>query len=388
MSGALKDISAHDIEKLVRFRRTLHKYPEVSNDEAKTAGRVVSFLNETEPDTVLTGVGGHGVAAVYGADNHGPTLLFRCELDALPIREANSFDHNSVNDGVAHLCGHDGHMSIVAGLGLVLASQPVQNGTIILLFQPAEEIGEGAVRVLEHPGFHSLKPDFVFALHNLPGYDVGSIVVRDGIFASASKGLTVELSGAPSHAAHPADGRNPSLAACQLVQSLIALPQMHTELHAGALVTPVQIKVGGPAFGTSPGDGLVMSTLRSHSSEDMNVMVGRAEELALAIGKAYELDVNISWSEEFDAVVNDVDCVNRIRDVAGEQGINVVEAPHPFPWSEDFGVFTSRYPGALFGLGAGVNHPQLHTERYDFPDDVIQNGLKIFGGIVNTVLSR
>ncbi len=383
----LEDFATLDLDRLIRFRNALHQHPELSNNEQNTAARVVEFLQETEPQTILTGLGGHGVAAIYGASNEGPTVLFRCELDALPIQEANSFKHRSRVEGVAHLCGHDGHMAIVSGLGLFLKQHPLKKGRVVLLFQPAEETGEGAAQVLADPQFTSIEPDFAFALHNLPGYEQGRIVLRDGVFASASKGLTIELNGAPSHAAHPAHGRNPSLAVSQLVQSLIAIPQMHTELHAGALITPIHVRVGGPAFGTSPGDGVVMATLRAHTAEDMSILAEKAVGIAEGIGKVYQLDVAVSWTEEFEAVTNDAHCVEITRNVAESLSLKVTNVAHPFPWSEDFGHFTAHYPGALFGVGAGTDLPQLHNNNYDFPDDLIETGVKMFYGIAERILS-
>lgn len=383
----LEDFSTLDLDRLIRFRSALHQHPELSNNEQNTAARVVEFLQETEPQTIITGLGGHGVAAIYGASNDGPTVLFRCELDALPIQETNSFDHRSRVEGIAHLCGHDGHMAIVSGLGLFLQQHPLKKGRVVLLFQPAEETGEGAARILADPQFKSIEPDFAFALHNLPNYEQGSIILRDDIFASASKGLTIELNGAPSHAAHPAHGRNPSLAVSQLVQSLIAIPQMHTELHAGALVTPIHVRVGGPAFGTSPGDGVVMATLRAHTTEDMGILTEKAVEIAEGIGKAYQLDIAISWTEEFEAVTNEARCVEIVRNVAENFSMKITNVAHPFPWSEDFGHFTAHYPGALFGVGAGANVPQLHNNNYDFPDALIETGVKMFYGIAEVILS-
>lgn len=383
----LKEEARVNLERLTEFRTMLHRYPELSNQESETADRVVQFLKETGPDEIRTGIGGHGVAALYGKENDGPTLLFRCELDALPIREANTFDYRSRTEGVAHLCGHDGHMTIVAGLAMLLGDQPPDTGRVILLYQPAEETGEGAARILDDEQFRDIAPDYVFALHNLPGYEKGQIVLRNGVFASASRGLTIRLHGTPSHAAHPADGRNPALAASQIVQSIVAVPQMYTELHAGTLVTPIHVQVGGPAFGTSPGEGVVMATLRSHTPEDMNILVHRTVEIAQGIASAFELETEVSWCEEFEAVVNDAACVDVVRETAGRLGLEVHEALHPFPWSEDFGHFTSRYPGVLFGLGSGTDQPQLHNDTYDFPDDIIETGVRMFRGIMNNIIN-
>ena len=376
------DRALSDIKQLIDLRRELHQYPELSNNETKTAERVASFLERTRPDQILRGIGGEGVAAVYESGNTGLSVMIRCELDALPIQEINQSHHRSAADGVAHQCGHDGHMAIVAGVGMALVGSRPKGGRVILLFQPAEETGEGAARVLEDPKFKEIEPDLVYALHNLPGYQRGGILVRDGIIASASKGLIIHLKGAPSHAAHPDNGVNPALAASQILQGLLTLPAMGTPFGSSALITPIHISVGKPAFGTSADEGVVMVTLRSHRNSVMEKLGTAAVALARSIGASYGVKVETEWTEEFQAVRNHTGCVQAIREVADRSAYPLLPVDAPFSWSEDFGRFTDHYQGALFGIGAGENHPQLHNNHYDFPDELISQGVRIFTGLI------
>jgi amidohydrolase len=158
------------MEALILLRKELHKNPEVSGKELQTSKRIISFLEKQAPDEIITEIGGAGIAAIYKSKEAGKTVLFRCELDALPIEEINSFEHRSLINGVSHKCGHDGHMAILCGLASELSQNRPETGTIILLFQPAEEDGSGAQKVFSDTKFASLKPDYVFALHNLPGF--------------------------------------------------------------------------------------------------------------------------------------------------------------------------------------------------------------------------
>ena len=159
---------------LVMLRRELHQAPEVSGEEALTAARIMEFVERLNPDRLVSGLGGHGVAAVFDSGQPGPSVLFRCELDGLPIKEISAVDWRSRTDGKGHLCGHDGHMAIVCGLGMALAARRPARGRVIVLFQPAEETGAGAAAVIADPDFSSLRPDFAFALHNLPGLPLGT----------------------------------------------------------------------------------------------------------------------------------------------------------------------------------------------------------------------
>lgn len=372
------DIPGLDTEKLIALRRELHRHPEVSNEEEKTAERIHEFLESTDPDEIVTGLGGHGLAATYGGADSGPTILVRAELDGLPIEEKNDVEFRSQVEGKGHQCGHDAHMTMVAGLAQIYGRQKPDKGRVVLLYQPAEETGEGARRVMEDEKFARIEPDYAYALHNLPGFPKGQIVVKSGIFASASRGLIVELTGDSTHASHPKDGQNPALAAGQIVAALLSLPTMETALHHGAAITPVAINVGQRAFGTSASSGTVMFTLRSHRNEDMERLGKSASRMAEKIAAAYDLEVETSWSDIFEAVDNNPDCMKVVSEIAEELGFDQRELKRPFPWSEDFGVITTQYPGGLFGLGSGEEQPQLHHNRFLFPDEILPVGTRMF----------
>ena len=374
-------------ESLIAMRRRLHQYPEIAHQEEKTAEYLLDFLGQFNPDKLISGIGGHGIAAIYNGKNEGPAVLIRCELDGLPIKEVSKLDHRSVNEGKGHLCGHDGHMIMVAGLAPLLSVSRPLSGSVILLFQPAEETGEGAEMVLNDEKFQHIQPDYVFALHNLPGFRESAIITRKGVFAAASKGLIVELEGASSHAGHPEGGNNPAVAAAQLVQSVLTIPQKQLSMHDAALITPIHLRVGQPAFGTSPGDGVVMFTVRSHSNASMETMEKEILHQVKHIARAHNLSYQFKWIEPFEAVVNDAHCVELIEKCAEDLEMEVIRKEIPFPWSEDFGVFTNKYKGALFGLGAGIKTPQLHNEDYDFPDRLLDKGTSMFYSIIDELLN-
>lgn len=371
-----------DIDQLIKLRHSLHQHPEVSNQEEETAQRITQFLKSTNPDELIRDIGGFGIAAVYNGKANGKSIMLRCELDALPIQEVNDIAYRSKNEGVSHKCGHDGHMAILCGIADLLNKNRPNSGRVILLFQPAEETGEGAKRILNDEKFKAVAPDFVYALHNLPGFEKHQIVTKDNIFASASRGLIIKLKGAPSHASHPADGKNPSLAASQIIQHLFEIPQMHTPFHRAALITPVYTRIGSPAFGTSAGEGEVMATLRTHYEDDMKIIADQSIKMINRIAQMHDLEEEISWTDTFEAVNNDSACTQIIQSIAENQALKTCQMMHAFPWSEDFGLFTSHYKGALFGIGSGKNQPQLHNNDYDFPDEIITTGVSMFWHII------
>lgn len=380
------NISNDTLNHLIAFRKYLHKYPELSKKEYKTAKKIKEFLSDNGPDEIIEKLGGTGLAAVYKSKKPGNTVLIRADIDALPISEINNFEHKSVFPEVAHKCGHDGHTTILAGLATILNENPPEKGRVVLLFQPSEETGEGAEMVLKDPQFKRLQPDYVFALHNLPGFDTSSIVIRDDHFAAASKGMTAKLFGKTSHAANPELGISPALAVADIIQQLSSLSASKEGFHDFKLITVIHTRIGEIAFGTTPGYAEVRATLRSYRNDDMKALTKGAVKIVEETCDKYGLKSDIGWQEEFPATINNVDCMKVLRHVAAENNFTVEEPDHPFRWSEDFGYFTLKYPGALFGVGSGKKHPSLHNPDYDFPDKIIPTGIRMFDGIIRTIL--
>ncbi len=372
---------------LRELRRRLHRLAEPSGSEEKTASFLASLLRRFDPDELHTGLGGHGIAAVFAGSEAGPGVLIRAELDALPIPDPPGLDHRSEDPKTAHKCGHDGHMAILVGLAEALSESRPARGVAILLFQPAEETGRGAGAVLEDPGYARLAPDVVFALHNLPGYPLGRVLVRSGPFASASVGISVSLAGKSAHAAEPERGRSPALAVSQIIQAWSAVPQDLVPLHVPSKVTVIHARIGGPAFGTTPGEAVVMATLRAHEDHVLHNLVRHCTGLAEGIARAHGLEMSADEAEPFPATVNDPSAVDHVRRASERAGLAVKELDRPFGWSEDFGHFTARHPGALFGLGAGTDCPALHHPSYDFPDDLLAPGVRLLTELVSEAVS-
>ncbi|MFO7879836.1 MAG: amidohydrolase [Bacteroidota bacterium] len=366
---------------LQEFRRELHKYPDVSGEEKETAGRMIGFFKQYNPDRIIENIGTYGLAVIFDSKKPGPVTMFRSELDALPIGEINTFAHKSVYNGKGHKCGHDGHMVMVAGLAALLKDNPPKKGKVILMYQPEEETGTGAVKMLKDNKFRDLKPDFMFSLHNLPGVELGEVKCKPGVFASASVGMIVRMKGKTSHAAEPENGNSPALAMASLVQEMETLTKKLT-LRDFSLVTTIHARLGEIAFGTTPGYAEVMATLRAYRNEDLDKLKSAAEQKMKDITAPRQLEAEIEWVEEFSSTVNQNETVDAIKQAAKENELKYTEMQQPYRWSEDFGYFLQEYPGAMFGLGSGANQPQLHNPDYDFPDDLIPKGTGMFFSIM------
>jgi metal-dependent amidase/aminoacylase/carboxypeptidase family protein len=212
--------------------------------------------------------------------------------------------------------------------------------------------------------------------------------VRDDVFAAASTGMVVELQGHPSHAAEPEKGLNPGAAMAELILALNQIVQQKDRFRELALLTVIHARLGEVAFGTNPGFATVMATLRAYQPDDFIELKQHAETAAKTVAEKYNLHCTIRYTEEFPATVNDEACVQLVRRAAEKLQLEVEEAGQPFRWSEDFGHFTRKYKGALFGLGAGLKQPQLHHSDYDFPDALLPTGAALFHTIAREILTK
>lgn len=371
------------------FRKELHRNPELAFQEYQTAGRVKNLIMEAKPDQVIEGIGGTGMAFFFESGTAGPTIAIRSELDALPIEEINTFEYASSTENISHKCGHDGHMTMVSGLAQMLKENPPTKGTVILLFQPAEETGEGALKMLADEKMKDITPDYMFALHNLPGKSLGQILSRPAIFASASIGMIIRLRGKTSHAAEPENGKSPAMAMAENVEMLNHLVgSSQDSLNDFALITVIHARLGEKAFGTTPGYAEVMCTIRSYQNEDLETLKSKAKQNALEIAKDNGLKVEIDWTEEFSSTENHQACYEAIQQAAQNNDFDFQLMDQPYRWSEDFGYFTQQYPGAMFALGSGEQTPDLHNPDYDFPEKLIPYGLNMFMEIITLVLHK
>lgn len=370
------------IARLILLRQELHQYPDLSGQEEGTAKRIRSFFESLHPDEIHAEVGGEGILIVFDGNQAGPTTLLRAELDGLPIGEENTSDHRSKIPGKSHACGHDGHMAILCGLGEALAAVRPERGRVVLLFQPAEETGEGASRVIRSRHFVRINPDYAFALHNLPGYEAHDIILKKGIFTAASKGMVIHLKGSTSHAAYPEDGNSPAGAMAKII---IGLQQLPRKLEGFSLVTVVNAVLGEISFGTSPGHATIRATLRSFDDLLMEKLTGLSEELACRVADEDGISVGFQYTEAFSATENHPEAWEIAHTAATRLNLAVRHTAVPFRWSEDFGQLSSLTKTMLFGVGAGTAHPQLHAAVYDFPDEIIATGIKMFHQILRQI---
>ena len=380
----MKETLAKIVLRLEEIRKEIHQNPELSQHEFNTAKRIKIYLKTYSVGTVST-VANSGVLVTFDSGAAGQSILLRADIDALPIKEINDFKHKSKTSGVSHKCGHDGHAAIMLGVAELLSKYPLKKGKVVLLFQPAEEIGIGAESVLNDPHFQKLQFDFVFALHNIPGIEKNKIIIKENIFNANVKSMIIKLQGKTAHAAEPEKGQNPAMAIADILHYIEKETNNNPQQEDFFLITPVHINLGEIAYGISAGAGELHLTLRSWDLGLFEKKCSNLEKFIKRTCEKYTLGFQISWTQVFYANKNNPAAIDFIRLAAKTNKFEIHEMSHSFKWGEDFGLFTQKFKGAMFGLGAGENTPALHNPDYDFPDEIISTGVQQFFQIIQEI---
>ncbi len=375
-----------DITELVALRHKLHQQPELSGEEAQTAEEIAAQLRALGADGVVRNLGGHGVAGIFDSGLSGKTVLFRAELDALPITETSGVPWSSEVDGKGHLCGHDGHMTILLALGRLLARNRPKTGRCILMFQPAEEDGSGAKAVVADAQFQTISPDYAFAIHNEPGLPFGYVGIKGGLINCASRGLAISLCGRTSHAAEPELANSPIALMPEVIAMLEGLGRGGVLDDEFTLSTITHISVGEKTFGITPGDATIYVTLRAAQDALITELQTQAVSSLSDIAKQHNMTVSYEVFDDFAASLNDVEAVDIACQAMDSVGVAHGQDGVPMRASEDFGAFGWGAKAAMLCLGPGDAYTALHQPDYDFEDGLIPIGAKIFERIARDIL--
>lgn len=366
------------LDALKAFRRELHQYPFASDEEAPTVQRLVTFLQPRISTEIRVFMNGTAALVAFDSGQPGPGVLLRGDTDALPIPEVNTFAHASKRPGYGHMCGHDGHTAILCAVAAHLNAHPPKQGCVVLLFQPAEENGHGAVGVLNSGILKDYPITHAYALHNLPGFPLHHVASRNGTFNAAVKSVIYRFEGITAHAAEPEQGRNPALAMAALLQEAEAASLNTPDSDDFFIAVPVYTTLGQQAYGIAAGVGEVHLTVRSWKPEILSDKLAALEAFAHKQADAHELQLSLRETESFEACDNAAENVAVIAQASSAAGLSFTYLERPFRWGEDFGLFSQYYSGAMFGLGSGEDCPALHNPDYDFPDALIASGARVF----------
>lgn len=355
---------------LIQLRRRLHQNAEVSGHETHTKRILKEALTPFSGECVDL-AGGKAFLYILDSQKIGPNIVFRADMDALPIAETIDIAYGSTNPGVSHKCGHDGHMAMVVGLAKAWDATPKnqKKGKLLLLFQHAEETGEGALEIMQDPHFLNQSPTCIFGFHNIPEYPLGTLVLAKDIFACASQGLRLTWIGNSAHASEP-EKATPIFSFMQALAGKVPDWISHPKDDRFSLATLVYLRLGNENYGITPGEGELAFTLRAKHDDVIANLRDNIVDYATHLSKKHTFNMSWEEKEKFPSTSVSLDLYARIKNNLTCPDIVTEEIAFPFLWSEDFGYYTQKLPGLYFGLGVGESY-NLHHPQYNFNDQAI-----------------
>jgi hippurate hydrolase len=365
----------------VGLRRDIHRHPELAFDEHRTAALIADKL-ASWGYTVETGVGGTGVVGTLGRGRGTRRLGLRADMDALPIAEASGVEWTSRLGGVMHACGHDGHTAMLLAAAQQLAEQGRFDGTLNLIFQPAEEGGGGALRMMDDGLFERYACDAVFAMHNMPGIAQGNLVLREGASMASSDYATIVLTGIGGHGAMPQHAADPVVAAASLVMALQTVVSRNVDPLQAAVVTVGALNAGR-AHNVIPSTATLELSVRALDREVRALLERRIKALVAAQAESFDVTANVDWRSGYAVLVNAPAETAFARQVALELlgAARVTLQGPPLTGSEDFAFMLERVPGSYLLIGNGDGSDghacgacMVHHPGYDFNDANISVG--------------
>ena len=371
-------------DEIQSLRRSIHAHPELRYEETRTAELVAQSL-EKWGLRVERGLGKTGVVGVLQRGSGTRSIGLRADMDALPIQEINTFEHRSQAPGKMHACGHDGHTAMLLGAARHLAMHGRFDGTIVFIFQPAEEGGAGARAMIEDGLFERFPVDAVFGIHNWPGMPAGTFGVTEGPIMASSNEFRIDVKGVGAHAAMPHNGHDPVFAAIQIGNALQSIITRNKKPIDTAVLSITQIHAGD-AVNVIPNDAWLAGTVRTFTTETLDLIESKMSKVAEATASAFDCSATVTFNRNYPPTINSGEetrfAVEVMRAVVGEQ--NVEDHTEPTMGAEDFAFMLQAKPGCYAFLGNGdgghrdAGHGagpcMLHNASYDFNDELLPVG--------------
>jgi hippurate hydrolase len=370
-------------------RHHLHAHPELSFEEAETARYVADKLEAWGYD-VTRNVGGHGVVAVLRNGTGTRSIGIRADMDALPIEEETGASYASTVPGKMHACGHDGHTTILLGAAQYLAGTRRFNGTLTLIFQPAEEAGRvsGAQQMIADGLFERFPIDAIFGLHNHPGMPAGALLTRPGPIMAAGDTVRITIKGKGGHASRPHLTVDPVLIACNLVMTLQSIVSRNVDPTQTAVVTVSTIHAG-EASNVISNTAKISMNVRSFDPAIRSFLEERIRKLTASVAEGHGATAEIDYEHGYPVVVNCEKETAFAHAVAEELiGAENVSTCPLLPGSEDFAYFLEHRPGSFLRLGNGKESAILHSSGYDFNDGSLTTGAAMWARLAERYLDQ
>jgi amidohydrolase len=377
-------------DEITAWRRDIHENPEILYETVRTAGKVAELLENFGIDEIATGIGKTGVVGVIKGKNGGKgrTIALRADMDALPIEEITGKPYASKVPGKMHACGHDGHTAMLLGAAKYLAETRNFDGTVVVIFQPAEEGGAGAKAMIEDGLMTRWPIEEVYGMHNFPGMPVGEFAIRKGPIMAATDEFRISITGRGGHAAKPHDTIDPIVVGSQMVNALQTIASRNAD-PLDSLVVSVTVFQAGNAFNVIPQEAFLQGTVRTLSPEMRDLAQERMEMIVKATADAFGASAELKFIRGYPVTANHDDQTDFAAEIAeGIAGEGKVKRDiEPMMGGEDFSYMLEERPGAFIFAGNG-DSAGLHHPAYDFNDDLIPVGCSYWVKLVETALPR
>ena len=381
---------------LQQIRRDLHAHPELCYEEHRTSEVVADKLSEWGIP-VIRGLGVTGVVGIIKNGSSKRAIGLRADMDALPMQEVNTFPHASRHPGKMHACGHDGHTTMLLGAAKHLAEHRNFDGTVYLIFQPAEEGGAGAKRMIEDGLFEQCPMDAIYGMHNWPGIPVGHMSVCTGPMMASSNEFYVTVKGKGAHAAQPHKGIDPVMTAVQIAQGWQTIISRQKSPLDTAVLSLTQIHAGS-ASNVIPDEAEMVGTVRTFTTPVLDMIEQRMEEIATHTAAAYGAQVDFRFRRNYPPLVNHAKetqfAVEVMKAVVGADKVD--DQVEPTMGAEDFAYFLQEKPGCYIFIGNGEGDHRsgghglgpcvLHNGSYDFNDNLLPIGASFWVKLAETAL--
>ena len=376
---------------LTAWRRDFHMHPELNFQEHRTAGIVAQRLREFGCDQVIEGFSGTGVIGLIHGEGgaNGRAIGLRADMDALPIEELTGAAWASQNPGRMHACGHDGHTTMLLGGARYLAETRNFSGTVVLIFQPAEEKGGGAEVMVRDGIFEQFPMSRVFGMHNWPGLPAGEFAWREGPIMAAVEQLEIHLQGRGAHGAMPHQGVDPIMVAAAIVQGLQSIVARNLEPVEAGVITIGEIR-GGFTHNVIPDSVYMQGTARWFRPEIGALLKERFLHLVPGIAAAFGATAQASMTLYCPPTINEPESTRLTVEAAKAVSAQVHEMPKPTMGGEDFAFMLNAKAGSyiMIGAGRGTDDPGLHHPKYDFNDEVLAAGASYWARLAEQLLPR
>lgn len=380
MRGLIKDIE-DNIYKLKQWRHDIHQHPELSFDEHRTSKKIAEYLTQIGVDEVHTGIGKTGVVGIL-RNGAGPSIGLRADMDALPIQETAPHNYSSINKNIMHACGHDGHVVMLLGAAQYLAKTRHFNGTVVLIFQPAEELIEGAPAMLKDGLLEKFPFESVYTLHSWPGAATDQMFVNIGPVMACVNNFEINIKCSGGHAAMPHLSADPIVAGCYMVTNLQTLVSRRIA-PSEQLVLSCTVFNGGNVYNIIPNEVKIKGTVRFVSSEIRDCLPEKMNQIIEGVARAHDVQVDFHYKTQCPPTYNtekeSLLAKAVIKDLLGEKN---TKSKSISMGSDDFCFYLDEVPGAYIYIGNGEDSASLHHSAYDFNDDALAVGASFYAKLV------